>query len=124
MITKKFMWKRNPNVDGYIEEYGDLVPLEVSAYELFRKTLPSTASAGREQAALRYLKDHSEVYSPILVWQPLSDEEQDPANDLIFLDGRHTLHALVTNFDDTIITILVPRLEYLQIVSLLSKSFE
>lgn len=121
MITKEFVWERNPNVDGYTEDYGDFVPLEISAHKLSRKTLPSTASAGREHAALRYLKDHTKVYSPILVWQPVGDEEQDPANDLVFLDGRHTLHALAMNFDDTTITILVPHLEYQQIAALLDE---
>jgi hypothetical protein len=64
----------------------------------------------------------TKVYTPILVWQPMGKGEEDPANDLAFLDGRHTVNSLVMNFDDAPITILVPRQEYRQIAALLDES--
>lgn len=122
MITKRFVWERNPNADDYTEEYGEFVPLRISALKLYRKTLPSTASAGRERAVLTYLKGHTEVYTPILVWHPVGDGAEEPANDLVYLDGRHTVNALAGNFGDPTITILVPRQDYRQIAALLDES--
>jgi hypothetical protein len=121
MITKEFVWERNPKADDYTEEYGEFVPLQISAHKLSEKTKPSTVSAEREQKVLNYLKGNTKVYSPILVLHPMGDEEEDPANDLVFLDGRHTVNALETKFDDTPITILVPQQEYRQIAALLNR---
>lgn len=117
--AKKFRWERNPNVDGYTEEYGEFIPLEISAAELVSRTRPSTASAGREQAALRYLRDNTEVYTPILVWQPTGEEEEDAANDLAYLDGRHTVDALARYFEGATVTVVVPREQSRKIAELL-----
>jgi hypothetical protein len=117
--TKEFHWERNPNVDGYTEHYGEFIPLEISAAELSSKTRPSTSSAGREQAALRHLQDYTEVYTPILVWQPTGEEEEDAANDIAYLDGRHTVDALARNFEGATVTALVPRVHYRKIAELL-----
>ncbi len=116
--NKVFHWERNPNIDGYTEHYGEFMPLVISAVELFSKTFPSTASAGREQAALRHLRSSTDVYMPILVWQP-TGEENDPANDLVYLDGRHTVVALGIYFAGATVEVLVPQAQYRKIADLL-----
>lgn len=118
--AKVFRWEENPNVDGYTDEYGEFIPLEISATELVRRTRPSTASAGREQAALKHLRENTEVYTPILVWQPTGEEEEDAANDLAYLDGRHTVDALGRYFEGATVTVLVPREQSQKIAELLS----
>lgn len=117
--SKNFRWVVNPKAEDYEEEWGEFVPLEVTAVELWRKTRPSISSEARVENVLAYLRANTEVYTPILVRQPLGGEEEDPAADLNYYDGRHTVYTLAHYFGDVPVTVLVPRQERRKIAELL-----